>query len=157
MATTRPVILVCDDEAPIRSIVASKLRDAGFVVHEARHGLEAYCLVDHSALASGAAPKTPEPVVPDAVVTDLQMPQMSGFELACKLKDLPATSGTPVLMLTARGYILAPQEMSKTNIRRLMPKPFSASALLEQVAAMLGLNAQKLAEIKEASGRKDAA
>jgi CheY-like chemotaxis protein len=162
MANSRPVILVCDDEAPIRAIVSSKLRGCGFVVHEARHGLEGYCLVDHGALAQGALPRTPEPIVPDAVVTDLQMPHMSGFDLAMKLKEFGATSEVPVLMLTARGYILEPNQMSKTNIRRLMPKPFGAGQLLEQVVAMLGLSPQRVAELKAlgqtvAKSEKDAA
>ena len=47
-------ILVCDDEAAIRSIVAAKLRSAGYTVCEGRNGLEGYGWVNHSALPTGA-------------------------------------------------------------------------------------------------------
>lgn len=130
-------ILVCDDEAAIRSIVVAKLRSAGYTVCEGRNGLEGYGWVDHSALPTGVLPKSPVPLVPDLVVTDLQMPMMSGLEMAARLRAFAATAHVPVIMLTARGYIASEEELAKTNIRQLMPKPFGAAQLLERVQATL--------------------
>ncbi|GEM_PF-201830 len=142
MPGTRTTILVCDDEAAIRSIVATKLRHAGFDVIEGRHGLEGYCWCDHSALPEGSLPKSVQPMVPALVVTDLQMPMMSGLEMAAKLKAFAPTAHVPVMMLTARGYILDREQLAQTNIKAFMAKPFGASQLLEQVQGLLALHDQ---------------
>ena len=116
-------VLVADDEHHIRAIVVAKLRAAGYTVLEARDGEEALDL----------ARQTP----PDIVVTDLQMPCMSGLELCLHLKADPATSRTPVLMLTARGHILDAGVLTQTNIRETMAKPFGARELLRRIEALL--------------------
>ncbi len=120
-----PLILVADDEHHIRSVVAAKLRGSGFEVIEAADGEEALEL----------ARATP----PDVVVTDLQMPVMSGLELCLALKALPACADTPALLLTARGYILDDGQIALTNIRRLMSKPFSAREVLAYVQELAGV------------------
>ena len=121
---TTPTILLADDEAHITCVVAQKLRTAGFSVVTARDGEEAFDL------AISARPAL--------VVTDLQMPRMSGIELALKLRTDAATSATPVVMLTARGYIVEKDQMDRTNIRHLMAKPFSARDLLKKIVELIG-------------------
>jgi DNA-binding response OmpR family regulator len=125
-STTRstPTVLLADDEPLITCVVAQKLQSAGYAVVIARDGEEAFEL----ACSSGAC----------MVVTDLQMPRMSGFELAQKLKAHGPTSTIPVIMLTARGYILEPNELATTNIKHLLGKPFSPREVLAKVDAMLG-------------------
>ncbi len=121
---TGPLILLADDEPHITCVVAAKLQAAGFAVVTARDGEEALDL----ALRTH----------PAVVVTDLQMPRMSGLSLAMRLRQEPATSATPVVMLTARGYLLSPAEAASTNIRRVMNKPFSAREVLRIVTELLG-------------------
>ena len=116
-------ILVADDEHHIRTVVAAKLREAGLTVIEARDGEEAL--------------RAAQEERPDLVVTDLQMPCMSGLELCLSLKADPRTSAVPALLLTARGYILDPEQMARTNIRRVVGKPFSARSLLATVRELL--------------------
>ncbi len=123
-ATPGPTILLADDEPLITCVVAQKLQSAGYSVVVARDGEEAFELARASA--------------PAAVVTDLQMPRMNGFELAQKLKTHGPTSSVPVIMLTARGYILQPAELATTNIRHLLSKPFSPRDVLSKLNAMLG-------------------
>lgn len=135
---TRP-ILVCDDEAPIRQIIAAKLRSAGFTILEARNGLECYGYVDPSVLPAGMSARAPQPIVPAMVLTDLQMPMLSGLELATKLRDNPLTATVPVIMLTARGYALTQDQLAMTNIKHLMPKPFGVKQLLDLVHQTLGI------------------
>lgn len=118
-------ILLADDEAHITCIVSQKLRSAGFSVVVARDGEEAYELACR--------------VKPALVVTDLQMPRMSGLELAIKLKKTEGTSATPVVMLTARGYIVDNDAMAQTNIRHVMAKPFSAQAILRKATELIGV------------------
>ena len=129
---------MCDDEAPIRQIVASKLRGAGYIIYEARNGLEAYAYVDPTVLPAGSSLKIAQPVIPSLVLTDLQMPMMSGLELAIKLRDNPLTAQMPVVMLTARGYVLTRDQLAMTNIKHLMPKPFGVKQLLDLVVQIVG-------------------
>ncbi len=121
-------IIVADDEAHIRHIIARKLTMSGFTVFEARNGQEALTLAD----ANG-----PNPVRPHLVITDLQMPLITGLEMAQVLRQRAETATVPLLMLTARGYILTPEELAMTNIRQVISKPFGVRPLLEKVVAIL--------------------
>ncbi len=86
-------ILVCDDEPHIVHVVSTKLRNAGFEVTTAADGEEAF-------EAACSAP-------PDLVITDYQMPFLSGLELCFKLRAEPRTRDIPIIMLTARGYSMS--------------------------------------------------
>jgi DNA-binding response OmpR family regulator len=121
-------ILVCDDEAHIRHIIAHKLRGVGFNVVEARNGEEAMALLD---------PAAKEPVRPNLVITDFQMPMVTGLELCKALRVRRDTAKTPVLMLTARGYTLTDEDLAQTNIRQVISKPFGVRQLLERVVTLL--------------------
>lgn len=112
------LVLVVDDEAHITHVVALKLGNAGYQVLTAGDGEEAYEI----AVAER----------PSLIITDLQMPYMSGLELAKKLRRNPDTSSTPVLMLTARGYALDQSELGQTNIKGVMSKPFSPRDVLQK-------------------------
>ena len=117
-------ILVVDDESHITQVVSLKLSNAGYAVVTAGDGEEGFEIACQEK--------------PDLVITDLQMPYMSGIELAKKLRRNPATASTPVLMLTARGYALDQSELGQTNIKGVMSKPFSPREVLERSRAALG-------------------
>jgi DNA-binding response OmpR family regulator len=119
-------ILVADDEAHITHVVSLKFRKAGFEVVTAQDGEEAYELAVQER--------------PDLVITDLQMPFMSGVELSAKLRDTPATSEIPVIMLTARGLALSHDDLARTNIKSVMSKPFSPKQVLERALSLLGMD-----------------
>ena len=119
-----PMILLADDEAHITCVVAQKLRSAGFAVATARDGEEAFELACR--------------VKPSLIITDLQMPRLSGLELALRLKQTPATAQTPLLMLTARGYILEQDSLARTNIRQVLTKPFSSREVLRLAVELVG-------------------
>jgi len=116
-------IIVADDESYVTTVVAGKLRQQGFEVLIACDGEEALAL----AVASP----------PDLVVTDYQMPVMSGYEMCVRLKQDPRTAGVPAIMLTARGHHLSPAQLAATNIRFLLSKPFSIKELLARVGDVL--------------------
>ena len=79
-------ILVIDDEAHIVQVLSLKLRNAGYEVLTASDGEEGYEV---------ALKKQPQ-----LIITDFQMPYMTGLELCKQLASNPATSGIPVLMLS---------------------------------------------------------
>lgn len=116
-------ILVCDDEPHIVHVVATKLRNAGFQVTTASDGQD------------GFESACEEP--PDLIFTDYQMPYLSGLELCAKLKAEPRTASIPVVMLTARGYSLTAKDLSATNIRHVLVKPFSPREILATAQEIL--------------------
>src|SRR5438094_1465567 len=89
---TSKTILVADDESHILHVVSLKLRNAGYRVLTARDGQEAFELASTE--------------MPDLLITDYHMPQLSGLEWCRKRKQDPATSMIPAIMRTARGYHL---------------------------------------------------
>ncbi len=116
-------ILVADDESHILHVVSMKLQNAGFRVVTARDGREALDLAQHER--------------PDLIITDYHMPELSGLELCHRLKQEPATSDIPAIMLTARGYCLEPQDTEKSGILCMISKPFSPRQLLATVNDVL--------------------
>lgn len=116
-------ILITDDEPHIRHLVGNKLRKAGFEVIEASNGRDALALAQEH--------------LPSLIVTDFEMPIMSGFQMCQALSQDPATAEIPIIMLTARGHKLSVSELSQTGIRLVMDKPFSPRQLLDQVHEQL--------------------
>jgi putative two-component system response regulator len=78
-----------------------------------------------------------EKFTPDMILLDIQMPEMNGFEALERLKANPLYKDIPVIFLT--GYIDDDIEARSRDLGALdiIAKPFSASALLERVAASL--------------------
>ena len=123
MNATAAKILVVDDEAHIVQVVSLKLRNAGYEVITAVDGEEAFEIA--------------RTAMPNLVITDFQMPYMTGLELCRALAEHGPTRDIPVLMLTARGYALDPGDLALGNIRNVIAKPFSPRAVLAQVEEIL--------------------
>ncbi|MCX5691807.1 MAG: response regulator [Planctomycetota bacterium] len=121
--STDATILVVDDEAIVVCMLAMRLRDHGYRVLEARNGREALDAMKRTA--------------PTLIITDFQMPIMSGLELAQTLLADPASRTIPVIMLTARSHKLNVAELKLTNVRQVLPKPFSAKEILSLVDELL--------------------
>lgn len=125
-------ILLADDESHISHLVAQRLEQEGFAVRVARDGEEAWEMAQDEA--------------PDLVITDLQMPHMSGLEFAVALRRHEPTAHIPVIMLTARGYVLESETLGEARISELHSKPFSVRRLVERVKVLLnGLGAPERA------------
>jgi CheY-like chemotaxis protein len=83
------VALVVDDSMLIRYTVCRSLEERGFVVEAATNGIEALQILDR--------------VHPDLIVTDMQMPKMTGSELITELKKKTATANIPIIIVAGRG------------------------------------------------------
>ena len=121
-ATTKTILAV-DDEAHILHVVSLKLQNAGFHVITAKDAEEAV------EAAAG--------VTLDMVITDFQMPGMSGLELSKKLHAEPGRKNLPVVLLTAHGLALEPVELTHAGIAVCLSKPFSPRDLLAKVNELL--------------------
>ena len=82
------VALVVDDSMLIRYTVCRFLEQRGFAVESATNGAEALDLLRH--------------IHADLIVTDMQMPKMSGGELITALKGKPETAGIPIIIVAGR-------------------------------------------------------
>src|SRR3954469_16276244 len=121
--TQQRTILVADDESHILHVVSLKLRNAGYRVLTAHDGQEAL--------------EAAQQERPDLIITDYHMPQLSGLELCRKLKQDTSLPQIPVIMLTARGYHLEPQDTEQSGILKMLSKPFSPRQLLATVNEVL--------------------
>ncbi|NOR67144.1 MAG: response regulator [Woeseiaceae bacterium] len=116
-------VLVVDDEIHIVHVVAIKLRNNGYEVVSADNGAEAFEL----ALSEK----------PDIIVTDYQMPVMTGLELVEKLRQHEETKDIPVIMLTARSFAIEQEQQDALQISGCLSKPFSPRELLGNIEDIL--------------------
>ena len=93
------IALVVDDSMLIRHTVCRFLEERGFEVHSATNGVEAWALLQE--------------LRPDMIVTDLNMPKMSGTELVTAIKGVPALASTPIVVLAARRTASDPEQMDE--------------------------------------------
>jgi CheY-like chemotaxis protein len=115
----RGSILVIDDEAPVRELVADVLTSKGYTVAVAVGGREG--------LARFAAGRY------DVVLTDLGMPDMTGWEVTKAIKA--SHPSIPVLLITGWGDLVEPPEGARVD--GVVTKPFDVTRLAALVAQAL--------------------
>lgn len=112
-------ILAVDDSKTMREMVTFTLKGAGYDVLEAEDGKAALSVLDGSKV--------------DAVITDLNMPNMNGFELIRALRSNPNYKFTPILMLTTEGDDAKKKEGKEAGATGWIVKPFNPQKLVEVV------------------------
>jgi DNA-binding response OmpR family regulator len=135
MVSTRERVLVVDDSAAIRHLVADCLRRQGFRIETAVDGQD------------GLEKALREP--PQLVLTDYDMPRMTGFELVVALRRELSTRDVPLVMLTARDSKRDQAQMRAAGLTSYLVKPFTTDkciAIVERVLAEA-----RLTRYKEAS------
>jgi CheY-like chemotaxis protein len=116
MAGSSIRILLVEDDAPLRMILAEVLREDGYAVEEAADG--------RSALAAMRA-------APDAVVLDLQLPYLDGPGFVRELRDRPGRGRVPLLVVS--GAAQAADAADRLGADALVRKPFDLDELLGAV------------------------
>lgn len=114
-------ILVCDDDAGIRTIVSEHLTRQGYTVIEASSGDQALVL---------AAERQVE-----AILLDLYMPGLSGWETLQRLRNNPATANIPVVVLSVLSSTLRPQLTG--DAQGWVQKPFNENLLFAELGRVL--------------------
>jgi len=117
------LILVVEDEQPIRDLIAFGLRRAGFQVALAE---------DSRAARASIANRRP-----DLVLVDWMLPDTSGLELTRQLRKDPNTRDIPVIMLTARADESDKVTGLEGGADDYVTKPFSARELAARIQALL--------------------
>jgi len=108
--TESPLVLLVEDDRAGRLLYADWLIDAGFRVEQAHNGLQAL----ERALD----------LLPDAILTDLNIPGIDGYELTRRLKADPRTSAIPILAITGYApFAQDPGRADRAGCEAVLPKP----------------------------------
>ncbi len=118
---TRGSVLIIDDDAWMRSVIAEFLLDEGYVVDEAADGATGL----HMA----------EALEPDVVLLDLALPVRSGLEVLRRLKERSATRHIPVIVVSAYATLLVRDDEARPE--GLLQKPVDLKELLDQVNGLI--------------------
>jgi two-component system phosphate regulon response regulator PhoB len=118
-----PRILIVEDEEPLVMLLRYNLQAEGYVVDSAGNGEEAELKLAEE--------------VPDLVVLDWMIPNVSGIELCRRLRANPETAQLPIIMLTARGEETERVRGLATGADDYIVKPFSVPELVARIRALL--------------------
>lgn len=121
---TRQVALVVDDSLTMRKVLSRLLEREGYRVVTAIHGIDALQILQE--------------VTPDIILTDIEMPNMDGFELVRQLRSDDATLKTPIIMISSRTAEKHQALAQALGVNDFMGKPIHDEALLENIARLLG-------------------
>jgi DNA-binding response OmpR family regulator len=118
-----PRVLVVDDIADIRALIAINLELEGFDVRTAESGKECIAMV--------------EVIQPDVITLDVAMPDLDGFSTAALLRARPSTADIPLVMVTARaqGFDLA--RGAEIGVDAYVTKPFDPAELVRTVRKLV--------------------
>lgn len=118
-------ILLVDDEESLRELASICLEDlGGWEVVVAESGQAALLKAESYSL--------------DAILLDISMPEMDGFQCYEKLKENPQTRSIPIILLTAKVLPDDRARFAQMDIRGVIPKPFDPKCICAQIAAFLG-------------------
>ncbi len=119
-------ILIVDDFSTMRRIIKNLLRDLGFTnTQEADDGLTALPMLKNGDF--------------DFLVTDWNMPGMTGIDLLKQVRADERISSMPILMVTAEAKRDQIVEAAQAGVNGYVIKPFTAAALKEKIEKILGL------------------
>ncbi|MGI8914942.1 MAG: response regulator [Chloroflexota bacterium] len=124
MARRQRQLLVVDDSPSVRRLTCAVFERQGWQVRPARDGVEALDLL--------------EGWYPDAVVMDIEMPRMDGFELLSILRRQPETAHVPTIMVTSRSGDKHREKAVRLGIDAYLVKPFREEELFGTVDGLVG-------------------
>jgi DNA-binding response OmpR family regulator len=121
-----PRVLVVDDDPVILRLLEVNFRLDGFEVVAASRGDEAIAAADRD--------------LPDAVVVDVMMPGVDGYEVCERLRGDPRFVDLPIVMLTARSQEDDRNRGAVLGVAGYMTKPFDPAELVALVRSLLGVS-----------------
>jgi chemosensory pili system protein ChpA (sensor histidine kinase/response regulator) len=119
----KPRILVVDDSISIRKYVQRFLDRSGYVVETATDGMNALEVLAKAKF--------------DAVITDLEMPVMHGYDLIAEMKRNPVYGGIPIIVLTSRAGEKHRQKAIDMGAQDYLVKPFEEQEMIEALRRLL--------------------
>jgi two-component system cell cycle response regulator DivK len=120
-----PLVLIVDDDHSIRVMWREHLLHSGFRTADAHNG--------YQALAKA------QELIPDAVLTDLAVPGMDGFEFCRALQQSPETRDIPIVAITGHSeYLEQPERFRHAGILRVLTKPCDPEVIVTELRQILG-------------------
>ena len=117
-------VVVVDDDREMVKAIRVVLKIAGIEVLEALSGLTGFMLVKRE--------------LPDAVVLDIMMPDIDGYEVCRKLKLNPDTRDIPIIFVTARSGQQHIERGLSLGAQGYITKPFTPDELIDKLAEVTG-------------------
>ena len=122
--TEEPLVLIIEDDPATRALYRDGLHQAGFRIIEAHNGLQALDKAQHAR--------------PHAVLTDVAVPGMDGFEFGRALRQLDRMRSIPILAVTGRSeYLDDPDRFRHAGITRVLLKPCDPDRLARELRELL--------------------
>ncbi len=118
-----PLILVVDDEEPVRMLLRDTLELDAYEVTDAADGPEALEAFDER--------------IPDGIILDIMMPRMSGIDVLREIRRRPGGSDIPVILLTAAADDQTTWDGWSAGATCYLTKPFDPDNLLSWVERLL--------------------
>ena len=112
-------VLVVDDAKYIRELISLILRNEGYEVIKAANGKEALNKLNGKNI--------------DILITDLNMPEMNGIELAGRLRNMPDFKSIPVIMVTSENHESIRKKAKDAGVNEWILKPFIPKQLVDAV------------------------
>jgi chemosensory pili system protein ChpA (sensor histidine kinase/response regulator) len=123
------VIVVADDSISVRKFVGRMLEKNGYRVKLAADGLEAAELVSQHGC--------------HLIITDLEMPRMTGYELMVQMRQSPSTRRIPVMVVTSRAGAKHRDRAMKEGASAFLTKPVQEDQLIAAVEQLMGTEAPR--------------
>jgi two-component system cell cycle response regulator DivK len=119
-----PLVLLVEDDRDGRLLFAEWLHSAGFRVEQVHNGLQAL--------------ERAFDLLPDAILTDLNIPGIDGYELTRRLKLDPRTTRIPILAVTGYApFTQDPSRATRAGCDAVLPKPCQAEDLQATLASLI--------------------
>lgn len=127
--TRKPIVLIVDDVGKNLQVLGSILYDAGYEIAMADNGLSALEIL--------------ESIRPDIILLDIMMPEMDGFEVCDKIKELDDFKAVPIIFLTAKSETDSIIKGFEHGAADYVTKPFNSQELLARVKTHVELKLSK--------------
>ncbi len=119
----RALVMVVDDSITMRKVATRLLERNGMDVITAKDGVDAVTRLQEG--------------VPDAVLLDIEMPRMDGYEFAAHMRNEPALREVPIVMITSRTGEKHRQRAMDIGVDRYLGKPYQEGELLQALQELL--------------------
>jgi chemosensory pili system protein ChpA (sensor histidine kinase/response regulator) len=120
-----PLVLIVDDSLTVRKITSRLLTREGFEILTAKDGLDALQAIGER--------------TPDAILLDIEMPRMDGFEFAKTVKADPKFADIPIIMITSRTAEKHRNRAKSLGVEVYLGKPYQEEELLRNLRNLLAL------------------
>jgi len=128
-------IMVVDDSVTVRKVTSRFLEREGYEVLTAKDGADALLqLQDH---------------VPDAMLLDIEMPRMDGFEVAKNIRSSSRLKDIPIIMITSRTGDKHRDRALSLGVDKYMGKPYQEDKLLHNIRVVTG-DEDEITELEDA-------